>query len=98
LLFVPDLTERAVTQMYDRYSDRIWGRYGFADAFNADKNWWDPDVIGIDLGMALVALEDARTGLVWRLMSRSPIVRRGFRAAGFHKTKESGTRPVLRAS
>jgi hypothetical protein len=95
LLFVPQLSEQAVDQMYRRYSDHIWGRYGFADAFNADKNWWDPDVIGIDLGMALVSLEDARSGLIWRLMSRSPVVRRGLRAAGFHKTREPSQRPVL---
>jgi hypothetical protein len=82
--------------MYRRYGDHIWGRYGFADAFNADKSWWDSDVIGIDLGMALVAIEDARSGLVWRLMQRSPIVRRGLRAAGFHRTKEPSPRPVRR--
>ena len=37
--------------MYKRYGDRIWGRYGFSDAFNVDRDWWDQDVIGIDLGI-----------------------------------------------
>ena len=46
------------------------------------------NVIGIDLGMALVAIEDARTGFVWRLMARSPVVQRGLRAAGFHHVCE----------
>jgi len=41
-------------------------------------------VIGIDLGMLLLNVENSRTGLVWRLVRRSPIARRGIAAAGFH--------------
>jgi hypothetical protein len=95
LPIVPELAAHSVQEMHRRYGDHIWGRYGFANAFNADRNWWGPDVIGIDLGMALVAYEDARTGFVWRLMARSPIIRRGMRRAGFHRTTEPLPRPVL---
>lgn len=95
LPFVPQLAHHAISEIYQRYGSRIWGRYGFSDAYNADVNWWDPDVIGIDLGMALVSIEDARSGFVWRLMARSPIVRRGLRAAGFHHTVEPLPRPVV---
>ncbi len=41
-------------------------------------------VIGIDLGMMLLQTENARTGLIWRLMDRSPFTKRGLAAAGFH--------------
>jgi hypothetical protein len=95
LPFVPELSRRAIREIYVRYGSHLWGAYGYADAFNADRDWWDPDVIGIDLGMALVAIEDARTGFVWRLMAGSPIIRRGLRAAGFHHTQEPTPRPVL---
>jgi hypothetical protein len=98
LLFVHEPACHAATEIRRRFGDRVWGQYGFANAFNADRGWYDPDVIGIDLGMALVAIEDARSGFVWRLMSRSPIIRRGLQAAGFHRTDESAPRPVLRAS
>jgi hypothetical protein len=62
----------------------IWGRYGYCNAFNIDKNWYDPDVIGIDLGMMLLATENARSGLIWGLMKHSGFVQRGLTAAGFH--------------
>ena len=94
LPFVPELSRRAIREIYERYSSHLWGAYGFADAFNADRDWWDPDVIGIDLGMVLVAIEDARTGFVWRLMAGSPIIRRGLRAAGFQHTEEPQPRQV----
>ena len=73
LLFEPALARRAGQAMYTRYGDKIWGRYGFADAFNVDRDWYDPDVIGIDLGMALLAIEDARTGLPWKLLASHPV-------------------------
>ena len=55
--------------MYERVKDRCWGRYGFGNAFNLDKDWYDKDVIGIDLGMALLAIEDTRTRLPWKLLA-----------------------------
>ena len=39
-----------------------------ANAFNIDRDWFDRDVIGIDLGMELLAIENHRSGLVWTLM------------------------------
>ena len=87
LLFEPQLARRAGQAMVTRYGDKIWGRYGFADAFNVDRDWYDPDVIGIDLGMALLAIEDARTGLPWKLLAAHPCLRRAWQRAGFHADK-----------
>jgi hypothetical protein len=64
IIFTPDLSQRAAKAIYDRYSDRLWGRYGFGNAFSVDRDWYDPEVIGIDLGMMLLALENHRTGYV----------------------------------
>jgi hypothetical protein len=94
-LCTPDLTRPSLDALYARYQDRLWGRYGFSDAFNVDRSWYDRDVIGIDLGMTLVALEDARTRLIWRLLGRVTGVRRGMRAAAFRVTAESGVRGLL---
>src|SRR5580704_6504477 len=33
----------------ERYP-KAWGRYGIVDAFNPLTNWYNPDVLGIDLG------------------------------------------------
>jgi len=36
------------------YGDRTWKKYGFFDAFNPETGWVNPDVIGIDVGIALM--------------------------------------------
>ena len=61
----------------------MWGRYGFADAFNPETGWSSSDVIGIDVGITLVMAENLRSGLVWQTFMRAPEVQRGMRLAGF---------------
>jgi hypothetical protein len=94
ILFTPGIAKAAGMEMYDRFGDRLWGRYGFSDSFNLDRNWFDPDVIGIDLGMALLAIEDVRTGLPWKLLASHPSTARALRQAGFHVTHEHEPRPL----
>ncbi len=97
VLFLPKESIGCLRTIYSRYGHHIWGRYGFSNAFNVDRNWYDPDVIGIDLGMALVAIEDSRSGMLWHLMARHPAVQKGWTKAGFHRTRESRPRPLYRA-
>ncbi len=65
LMFTPDITLPVIREMRRRFGDRIYGRYGFADAFHPTDGWVNPDVIGIDLGITLVSAENLRTGRVW---------------------------------
>ena len=88
--FTPGLSIAALRFMKDEYGDRIWGRYGFSDAFNADPRWkerfnaeglWrSPDAVGIDQGAILLAVENARTGLVRKTFMDTPHARRAFEA------------------
>ena len=93
--FTPELSIEALAWMKEKYGDRIWGRYGFSDAFNADPRWkerfnsdgvWrSPDVVGIDQGAILLALENARSGGVWADFMGAENVRRAFVRAGLEK-------------
>ncbi len=52
------------------------GGYGFADSFNLDQGFVCDDYVGIDQGPMLLAIENARTGLIWKLFMRHESVRR----------------------
>lgn len=68
---------------YDRSLDLpLWhdpasGGFGFQDSFNLPTRWFAPDCVAIDQGPLLLCLENARTGLIWRLFSAHPAVRAG---------------------
>ena len=66
LMFTPDLSVAALRAMRDKYGDKVYGRYGFVDAFNPATGWVDSDVIGINVGIMLLSAENARTGNIWR--------------------------------
>jgi hypothetical protein len=82
LMLTPEITVPAVREMHRRFGDRIYGLYGFADAFNPNTGWVDPDVIGIDLGITLLSAENLRTGRVWDWFMRNHEIPRALRAAG----------------
>ncbi len=82
LMFTPDITVPALREMHQRFGDRIYGRYGFADAFHPTNGWVNPDVIGIDLGITLLSAENLRTGWVWQWFMRNQEISRAITAVG----------------
>ncbi|MEQ1852756.1 MAG: glucoamylase family protein [Chthoniobacteraceae bacterium] len=66
---------------------QLWGRYGFSSGFNLDRDWFSNDVIGIDVGAAVLLLENERSGLVWRIFMGIPEVQVALRKAGFAPAK-----------
>jgi hypothetical protein len=76
LMFTPDISLPALRAMKQKFGKRIYGRYGFVDAFNPNTGWVGPDVIGIDVGITLLSAENLRTGRVWHwFMSNREIPR-----------------------
>ena len=61
------------------------GGFGYWDGFNIDENWVSDHVIGIAHGPMLLLIENARSGLVWRLMHQNKYVQAGITRAGFSK-------------
>jgi hypothetical protein len=66
LMFTPDICIPALRTMLVKYGKKIYGRYGFADAFNPTTGWVSQYVIGIDVGITLLSAENLRTGNVWQ--------------------------------
>jgi hypothetical protein len=72
LMFAPDICVPALRTMLVNYGKTIYGRYGFADAFNPTTGWVSRYVIGIDVGIALLSAENLRTGSVWQWFMSNP--------------------------
>jgi hypothetical protein len=49
----------------------------------SDLGWVSPWHFGIDQGPIILAIENYRTGLLWRLMRRCPYIVTGLRRSGF---------------
>ena len=73
----------------DKYAKGAWRKYGFVDAFNPLKNWFNPDVIGIDLGITVLMAENARTGFVWEQFMKDDAAKKGMARAGFRENSSA---------
>ena len=74
VVFAGEESLRGLKYIYDSYKDDIYGKYGFKDAFNTDKNWWAEEYLGIDVGITVLMIENYRTGMIWeRFMNIEPI-------------------------
>lgn len=77
LPFVPDESMAAIRHFYYILGDRLWGSYGFYDAFNVSESWWANSYIAIDQGPIIIMIENYRSGLLWDLFMSCPEVRTG---------------------
>ncbi|TWT42259.1 hypothetical protein RAS1_33890 [Phycisphaerae bacterium RAS1] len=68
------------------WSDPESGGYGLADSFSIKQGYVCDDYVGIDEGPLLLAIENARTKLIWKTFMKSPHVRRGLKRLGLDKT------------
>ena len=89
LPFAPRECLAALARMRETGGPAVWGRYGYADAFNPETGWSSPDVIGIDVGITLVMAENLRSGLVWKAFMRAPEVQRAMSLAGFRPVEDA---------
>lgn len=85
LAFTPDISLAALRALQEKYGEKTYGRYGFADAFNPNTGWVGPDVIGIDQGITLLAAENLRDGLVWRHFMKNREINRALNLVGLRK-------------
>jgi hypothetical protein len=96
--FAPEVAIPAIAALKEKYGAQIYSTYGFLDAFNPSFEypgqlsggrvvpgfgWVDTDYLGIDQGPIVAMLENHRTGLVWKVMRKSPYLRAGLERAGF---------------
>ncbi len=93
LPFLPQAVMRVLRNVKNRYGS-AWSRYGFVNAFNPLKNWYDSDVIGIDTGISLVMAENARSGFVWETFMKNLEAKRGMQRAGFEAYQPSAPQKV----
>lgn len=88
--FAPEICIPALRQMKKQFGARLYGKYGFTDAFNltieregGEREWFDQDYLGIDQGPILIQLENYQSGFVWNLMKKNKYIVNGLKKAGF---------------
>ena len=83
LPFLPKECVRVLRSLFDRFGADAWGRYGFCDAFHPSQHWYDPDVLGIDIGIGVLMAENVRSRFVWDTFMKNPEPQEAMLSCGF---------------
>lgn len=81
--YTPNESMKVVRYLYDSLGDRVWGEYGFYDAFSEEHDWYTPRYLAIDQGPIVVMIENHRTGLLWDLFMSAPEIKPALDRLGF---------------
>jgi len=81
--YMPKESMAAMRHWYQYFGDKLFGMYGFYDAFSETADWFPPRYLAIDQGPIVVMMENYKSGLLWKLFMSAPEVQQGLRKLGF---------------
>ena len=83
IVYTPEESMDVMRYLYGPLHEKVWGPYGFYDAFSQIDDWYPQKYLAIDQGPIAVMIENHRSELLWRLFMSHPDVQNGLRKLGF---------------
>lgn len=81
--YTPTESMKALKFFYYVLGDKLWGEYGFKDAFSLQQPWFADSYLAIDQGPIIVMIENYRSSLLWNLFTSCPEIKTGMLSLGF---------------
>lgn len=83
LPYTPVESMQALEYFYYVLGDRLWGEYGFYDAFSLKDQWFASSYLAIDQGPIVCMIENYRSSLLWGLFMSNAEIQAGLTKLGF---------------
>jgi hypothetical protein len=87
IVFTPQKSIQVLKYIFKEHYKQMWGKYGFSDSMNLEKNWFAKDAYAINQGPILLMIENLRTRLIWNLFMKNRYIQKGMNLAKFKKSK-----------
>ena len=81
--YTPVESIAALKNFYNTYGEKIWGIYGFKDAFNVKENWYASSYLAIDQGPIIVMAENYRSQAIWNSFMKNTEIDSALKKIGF---------------
>lgn len=83
IVYTPEESMQVIRHLYEDLGDKVWGKYGFYDAYSKTDHWYPQKYLAIDQGPIAVMIENHRSGLLWNLFMSHPDVQKGLQKLDF---------------
>lgn len=81
--YTPSYSMDALRYFYFKEGEKLWGKFGFYDAFNPSKNWYASSYLAIDQGPIIGMMQNHKTGLLWNNFMKNEEIKQGLEKIGF---------------
>ncbi len=81
--YTPEESISFAHYLMDSLGTKVWGKYGFYDAYSETEDWFPQHYLAIDQGPIVVMIENYRSGLLWNLFMEAPEIKAGLKKLGF---------------
>src|SRR5690606_26566429 len=72
-----------IQYLMDNLKDKVWGKYGFYDAYSENEAWYPQRYLAIDQGPMVVMIQNYKDGFIWNLFTQAPEIKAGLQKLGF---------------
>ncbi|MBB3697435.1 beta-glucosidase [Flammeovirga yaeyamensis] len=77
IVYTPKESLEVMRHLYET-KPKLWGEYGFKDAYNLSNNdWYAESYLAIDQGPIITMIENYRTGLLWKYFMMDEDIKTG---------------------
>lgn len=90
VVYTPEASMAALRYFYLDKGKKLFGKYGFYDAFNlglVEGQQVVHSYLAIDQGPIAVMIENYRSGLLWKLFMGNPEIEKGLKKLGFNSVE-----------
>jgi len=94
--YTPEASIATMKNFYFTYGPKLWGEFGFRDAFNLDADWFAKSYLAIDEGTIVPMIENYRTQLCWNLFMSNTEIDSMMKKIGFQTGVKEKTPSVIR--
>lgn len=84
LPYTPSESMRALKYFYYVLGDRLWGNYGFIDAFSLTSLWYSDSWNAMNQGAIICMIENYRSAFLWNLLMSDQEIKNGLKNLGFN--------------
>ncbi len=83
---MPYATKECVLSLrnfYRKYGSKLWGEFGFRSGMNPTEDWYAKSYLAIELGTVAPMIENARSGLCWKMFMANEEIGKALNEIGF---------------
>lgn len=86
IAYTPEESKSFIKYLFLHLKSKVWGKYGFYDAYSESKDWFPERYLAIDQGPIVVMIQNYKDAFVWDLFMNAPEVKEGLKTLGFQSS------------